>query len=70
MKFGDLKRLPVVTPPTSADRKMISNYLDSETLRIAELIRLKERSIELLHERRNALITAAVTGKLDLRATA
>jgi type I restriction enzyme M protein len=69
MKFGDLKRLPVVTPQTSDDRKMISDYLDSETLRIAELIRLKERSIELLHERRNALITAAVTGKFDLRPT-
>jgi type I restriction enzyme M protein len=67
MKFGDLKRLPVITPPRSLDRKQITDYLDSETSRIGELIRHKERSIELLEERRNALITAAVTGKIDLR---
>jgi hypothetical protein len=68
MKFGDLKRLPIVTPPNSFERKKIADYLDAETMRIAELIRLKERSIALLDERRNALITAAVTGKIDLSA--
>ena len=34
------------------------------------LITLTERSIDLLREKRAALITAAVTGKIDVRAAA
>ena len=36
----------------------------------AEVVTRTERSIELLKERRSALITAAVTGQIDLRETA
>ena len=37
------------------------------TARIDGLITLTERSIDLLREKRSALITAAVTGKIDVR---
>lgn len=45
----------------------IASYIDRSTARIDALIAKTERSIELLREHRTALITAAVTGKIDLR---
>lgn len=69
MKFADLKRLPVVVPPIS-EMDAIASHLDRATTRIDTLITKTERSIELLREKRTALITAAVTGKLDLRPAA
>jgi type I restriction enzyme S subunit len=64
MKFADLKRLPVVVPP---DHEMedIALYLDRATARIDALITKKTRFIELLREKRQALITHAVTKGLD-----
>jgi type I restriction enzyme S subunit len=38
--------------------------------RLKALIAKTERSIELLKEKRTALITAAVTGKIDVRTAA
>ena len=38
-----------------------------ETSKINTLITEIQKSIELLKERRNALISAAVTGKIDVR---
>jgi type I restriction enzyme S subunit len=49
------------------EQTAIADYLDRATARIDTLIAKTERSIELLREHRIALITAAVTGKLDLR---
>lgn len=57
--------IPVLVPPIS-EQKKITAYLDSATTRIDTLIAKTERSIELLREHRTALITAAVTGKIDL----
>jgi type I restriction enzyme S subunit len=45
------------------------DYIKVQTTRIDTLISKTERSIELLKERRSALITAAVTGQIDLRET-
>lgn len=45
----------------------IALYLDKETARVDGLIAKTNRSIELLKEKRSALITAAVTGKIDVR---
>ncbi|WP_312261261.1 hypothetical protein [Candidatus Igneacidithiobacillus taiwanensis] len=42
-------------------------YLDQQTSRLDCLISGAERSISLLQERRSALITAAMTGKIDVR---
>lgn len=56
--------------PPSVEQRAITIYLDRATARIDTLIAKTERSIELLRERRTALISAAVTGKIDLREAA
>ena len=56
--------IPVALPPLE-DRGRIANYIDSETARIDTLIEKKTRFIELLKEKRQALITRAVTKGLD-----
>ncbi|MHA3887623.1 restriction endonuclease subunit S [Stutzerimonas degradans] len=61
-----LKSLPVPIPPTD-EQKRVVDFLHRETQRLDTLLANTERSIDLLKERRAALITAAVTGQIDLR---
>ncbi len=42
-------------------------FLDRETSHIDELIEKVKKSIDLLREYRTALISAAVTGKINVR---
>ena len=56
--------------PSLQEQKEIANWLDNSCSRIDGLIFKTERSIELLKEHRAALITAAVTGKIDVREAA
>ena len=67
--YEDLRRMSVIAPHRD-EQADIAAFLDRETARIDSLIALTERSIELLREKRSALITAAVTGKIDVRAAA
>lgn len=60
-------RFPV---PPLAEQAQLADHLDQQTTKIDGLITLTERSIDLLREKRAALITAAVTGKIDVRAAA
>ena len=60
----------LVARPLLAEQHEIVAHLDHATARIDTLIARTERSIELLREHRTALITAAVTGKIDLREAA
>lgn len=53
--------------PSLDTQKQITNYLDNQLKRLDVLTNNTQRSIDLLKERRAALITAAVTGKIDLR---
>lgn len=59
-----------VPRPSELAARDIADYLDRATARVDTLIAKTERSIELLREHRTALITAAVTGKIDLREAA
>jgi type I restriction enzyme S subunit len=52
------------TPPL-AEQHSVANFLDSETSRIDGLIAAKQRLIDLLAEKRKALIATAVTRGLD-----
>lgn len=61
--FRDLK---VCVPPASEQDRILS-ALEKSTTRIDMLTAKTEHSIALLQERRAALITAAVTGQIDLR---
>lgn len=53
--------------PSIPEQNTISKYLDSETRKIDALVNEAQNAIVLLHERRKALISAAVTGKIDVR---
>ena len=53
--------------PTVQEQKSIATYLDQKTQQIDRLIEIKQRQIELLKEYRTALISAVVTGKIDVR---
>ena len=66
LRFENFAKVPLPVVP-EPEQKAIAEYLDRATTRIDALIAKTERSIELLREHRTALITAAVTGKIDLR---
>jgi len=64
INIRDLKRASIAVPP-HAEQRAIAAFLDRETARIDMLVAKKERLIELLQEKRTALITRAVTKGLD-----
>ncbi|MEQ1179262.1 restriction endonuclease subunit S [Acinetobacter nosocomialis] len=53
--------------PELAEQFEIVKFLDQETAKIDTLILKAESAIQLMQERRTALISAAVTGKIDVR---
>jgi type I restriction enzyme, S subunit len=59
-------RIPIVVPPT-IEQEAIAAFLDRETARIGLLVAKIRDAIERLKELRTALISAAVTGKIDVR---
>jgi type I restriction enzyme S subunit len=50
-----------------SEQSAIASYLDRETAKIDRLVEKVEEALERLQEYRTALITAAVTGKIDVR---
>jgi type I restriction enzyme S subunit len=64
-----VRELPIPVPPTP-EQTEIANKVSRDQERIDVLIDASRRSMTLLSERRAALITAAVTGQIDLRETA
>lgn len=61
-----LRTTPLWLPPIYEQRR-IAAYLDQQTEKIDTMIAETERFIDLSKERRSALITAAVTGQIDVR---
>ncbi|WP_152018085.1 restriction endonuclease subunit S [Aliarcobacter butzleri] len=53
--------------PCLLEQQQIANYLDDKISKIDILIEKSNKSIELLKEKRTAIISAAVTGKIDVR---
>ena len=49
------------------EQRAIAEFLNNEIDKIDELIGKAEEGIPLMQERRTALISAAVTGKIDVR---
>jgi len=73
---GGLKRVPdeftrnfKAAWPDLTEQQAIASDLDRETARLDTLLTNTEHSIALLKERRAGLISAAVTGQIDLRKT-
>lgn len=71
---GGLKRVPqeyianyIVSLPSPNEQTAIAKYLDQQTAKIDQTIEKAQQAIDLLKEKRTALITAVVTGKVDVR---
>lgn len=64
----DLVRLPIVQVSRSEQEEIVT-YLDNETYHIDQMINATKNIIGKLNEYRSALITQAVTGKIDVRDT-
>lgn len=65
INVSQIKRLPMPLP-SIASQESVAVQLDRVTAEIEILIAKAERFIDLARERRSALITAAVTGQLDI----
>ncbi len=69
LNAGQVGNIWFQRPPMEEQRR-IADYLDEQTAKIDALIAETETFIELSRERRSALITAAVTGQIDVREVA
>ena len=61
-----VRRFRVLLPPME-EQTAIVEFLDGEILKFDALTAEAQRAIDLLQERRTALISAAVTGQIDVR---
>jgi type I restriction enzyme S subunit len=66
VNVGTIRNYVLAEPPLD-EQRTISKFLDAETIKLDKLKVEVERTITLLKERRTALISAAVTGKIDVR---
>ena len=69
LKFEDVRRIPVLMPSIQ-EQQHIVKVLETQLGWVDQLVEKTQRSIYLLKERRSALITAAVTGQIDIRESA
>ncbi|EKO5232786.1 restriction endonuclease subunit S [Vibrio parahaemolyticus] len=67
MKFEDFRRLPILLPSLQ-EQTQIANFLDHETAKIDTLIEKQQQLIKLLKEKRQAVISHAVSAKDGERA--
>ncbi|SDL52951.1 restriction endonuclease subunit S [Halarsenatibacter silvermanii] len=61
---NEIKEIKLLSPPYK-EQKSIANFLDQETEKIDKLIEKKEKLIDLLEEKRQAMISEAVTKGLN-----
>ena len=64
---GDMLRAHRFPFPPTSEQHVIADSLDHETARIDAMIAKVNEAIDRLNEYRTALISAAVTGKIDVR---
>ena len=62
-----VKNIGIAVPPLP-EQSSINAFLSNEIMKFDNLTTEAQRAIALLKERRSALISAAVTGKIDVRA--
>jgi type I restriction enzyme S subunit len=62
----DIKNQCFALPPIN-DQNQIADFLETELAKFDTLTAEAQRAIDLLQERRTALISAAVTGQIDVR---
>jgi type I restriction enzyme S subunit len=64
LRMGEWTSLPLPMPPVR-EQEAVSSFLDRETAKIDALVAEQKRLIELLEEKRQAVISHAVTKGLD-----
>ena len=64
--IADLRKVKVALPKIE-EQLRITEYLRVRVAKMGKVIESSEATIDLLQERRTALISAAVTGKIDVR---
>lgn len=69
LSLDDVRNLVLTVPPV-AEQEAIVGYLDRAIVEFDTLTAEADQAIDLLQERRTALISAAVTGKIDVRGLA
>ncbi len=63
---SDIASYPVVIPPINEQNEIVE-YIKNRNILFDRLSNIANQQIELMQERRTALISAAVTGKIDVR---
>lgn len=66
LDVGLVNRFPIVIPPASEQQKIVT-YLDEQEKTFFAISQKVQQAIDRLKEYRTALITNAVTGKIDVR---
>ncbi|MFA7495360.1 MAG: restriction endonuclease subunit S [Acidithiobacillus sp.] len=64
---GIIREFVIAIPPLSEQHEIIA-FIKDETAKLDTLTTEAQRAIDLFQERRSALISAAVTGQIDVRA--
>ena len=67
--MSDIGQIPLLLPPKQEQQEIV-DYLQATTERFDDLLTQARTAITLLQERRTALISAAVTGQIDVRGLA
>ena len=62
-----LSNLPIVFPASQNERDELNQYLSEQKQKYSHMLQKSQSAISLLKESRMALISAAVTGKIDVR---
>lgn len=63
--FNEVANLQIPVPPAKLQPELVKR-IQAQTARLDQLTRAVQQSIDRLHELRSALITAAVTGRVDI----
>lgn len=66
LSLEDIRELSIAYPPKK-EQEDIALYVDKKLEKFETLMNQAEQAIQLIQERRTALISAAVTGKIDVR---
>ena len=69
LSLADIKDLVFVLPKSLEEQKDIIGEMQQIIFRIEQMLQINNQAIERLIEYRSAIITAAVTGKIDVRNT-
>ena len=69
LNMSEIGNMPIALPPLD-EQLEINKYTNHESQKFNELMKQVMASIELLRERRSTLISAAVTGQIDVRSFA